>query len=158
MIFNLTAKLIILPKIDLQARLQRFNQNRPANALERCIFNILDFTFFLSWGCSFLFEADFRNRVYYLYEHPDHDDSVCLYPRLTWRYPSTTKWVNYYFPKVRHFWRSYMRVSRDLKTLVPTYKSSPSFFGISPKLAVVIHGAGEWADDLKIRNGCVMDL
>jgi hypothetical protein len=163
MIFNLKARLIILqiiPKIDLQleARLQRFNQNRPANVLERCIFNFFHFALFLTLGYSFLFKADFRDRVYYLYEHPDHDDSVCLYPRLTWRYPYTTKWVIYSFPKVKQFWRSCIRFSQHLKALVPTYKSSPSFFGISPKLAVVIHGAGEWAEDLKIPNGCVMDL
>ena len=161
--FNLTARLIILtnqiaPKIDLQARIQRFNQNRPANVLERCIFNTIDFTLFLSLGCCFLFMDTFRHRVYYLYEHPDHDDTVCLYPRLTWRHPNTTKFVICSFTKVKYFWCSCMRFSRYLKALVPTYKSSPSFFGISPKLAVVVHGAGEWAEDLKIRNGCVMDL
>ena len=161
MIFNLTAKLIILqivPKIDLQARLQRYNQNRPANVLERCIFNLFDFASFLRLGYAFLSNDNFRDRVYYLYEHPDHDDSDCLYPRLTWRHPYTTKWVIYSFPKVKHFWRCCMRFSRDLKALVPMYKSSPSFFGISPKLAVVIHGAGKWAEDLKIPNGCVINL
>jgi hypothetical protein len=91
-----------------------------------------------------------------LYEHPDHDDTVCLYPRLTWRHPYTTKFVIYSFTKVKHFWHSCMRFSQYLKALVPRYESSPSFFGISPKLAVVIHGAGEWAEDLKIPNGCVM--
>ena len=160
MIFNLTATLItlqIIPKIDLQARLQRFNQNMPANVLERCIFYIFDLLKFLRLGYYFIFEAGFRDRVYYLYEHPDHDDSDCLYPRLTWRHPYTTKWVIHSFPKVKQFWRSCMRFSRGLKAILPTYKSSPSFFRISPKLAVVIHGAGKWAaEDLKIPNGCVI--
>ena len=161
MTFNFTARLIILqiiPKIDLQARLQRFNQNTPANVLERCIFNIFDFLLCLCLCLSFLFKADFRDRVYYLYQHPDHDDSDCLYPRITWRLPNTTKWVIYFFPKVMHFWRNCIQVSRDLMSLVPTYKSSPSFFGMSPRLAVVIHGAGKWAANSKIPNGCVMDL
>ena len=161
MTFNFTARLIILqiiPKIDLQARLQRFNQNTPANVLERCIFNIFDFLLCLCLCLSFLFKADFRDRVYYLYQHPDHDDSDCLYPRITWRLPNTTKWVIYFFPKVMHFWRSCIRFSRYLKSLVPTYKSSPSFFRMSPRLAVVIHGAGKWAANSKFPNGCVMDL
>jgi hypothetical protein len=162
MTFNLTARLIIIltkiiPKIDLKARLQRFNQNTPANILERCIFNISEFFLCLSLGYAFFFRDDFRERVYYLYEHPDHDDPLCLYPRLTWRFPYTTKWVIYSLPKVMHFWRNCMRFSQDLKSLVPTFKSSPSFFGISPKLAVVIHGAGKWAEDSKIPNGCVME-
>ena len=161
MIFNITARLItlqILPKVDLQARLQRFNQNTPANRLERCIFNFFDFILCLSLGFSFLFNVDFRDRVYYLYQHPDHDDSVCLYPRLTWRFPSTTKWIIYAFPKVKHFWHSCMQFSRDLKSLVSTYKASPSFFRISPKLAVVIHGEGKRAENLKIPNGCVLNI
>ena len=157
MIFNLTARLIILPKIDLQARLQRYNQYTPANVLERYIFDIFDVAICLKWGLSFLFNDNIRNRicehVYYLYEHPDHDDSVS---RLTRRFPYTTKWVIYSFPKVKHIWRSYVRFSQNLKSLVPTYKSSPSFFGISPKLAVVIHGAGKRAEELKIPNGCVI--
>lgn len=161
MIFNLTARLItqVFPKIDIQARRQRFDQNTPANLLERCIFNIFDFILCLGMGLSFLFIHNFRDRVYYLYEHPDHDDDLCLYPRLTWRHPNTTKWVIYSFPKVKHFWSSCIRFSRDLKSLVPTYKSSPSFFRISPKLAVVIHGAGKRAGELKIiPNGCVTDF
>ena len=159
MIFNFTARLVtlqILPKIDIQARLLRFNQNRPANVLERCIFSIFDLALCLGLGLAFIFKHDFRDRVYYLYEHPDHDDSLCLYPRLTWRFPYTTKLVLYSFPKVKHVWRNCMRFSQDLKSLVPTFKSSPSFFGISPKLAVVIHGAGKWAEELKIPNGCVI--
>ena len=159
MTFNLTARLIlrIIPKIDLQARLQRFNQNTPANLLERCIFIIFDSFLCVTLGLSFLFDDDFRDRVYYLYEHPDHDDSVCLYPRLRWHFPGITKWVIYSFPKVIHFWRSCTRVFRDLKSVVPTYKSSPSFFGMSSKLAVVVHDAGKWAEYSKIPNGCVMD-
>ena len=158
MIFNLTARLIILPKINLHARLQRLNQHTPANVLERWILNIFDFGLFVCLGIAFFFKDGFRDRVYYLYEHPDHDDSLCLYPRLTWRFPYTTKWVIYAFPKVKHFWRTCMRFSRNLKSLVPTYKSSPSFFRISPELAVVIHGAGKRAESLKTPNGCVMDL
>ena len=160
MTFNYTARLIIqiIPKIDLQASLQRFNQNTPANVLERWIFNIFDFLLCLGLGLAFLFKPSFRDRVYYLYEHPDHDDPDCLYPRIKWRLPYTTKWVIYFFPKVLHFWRSCIRFSRDLKSLVPTYNSSPSFFGMSPELAVVIHGAGKWAADSKFPNGCVMDL
>ena len=147
-----------VPDIDPQARLQRYNQNRPANVLERCIFNIFDFLYLLPrMGLFFLFEPAFRDRVYYLYEHPDHDDPDCLYPRLKWRHPYTTKWIVYLFPKVRRIWHRSLRFSRDLKALVPSYKSSPSIFGVSPKLAVVVHGAGEWAEDSKIPNGCVTD-
>ena len=162
---NLTARLTTLisnhlgqnvPKIDLPARLQRYNQNTPANALERCLFNIFDFAFVLpGMGFFFLFEDSFRKRVYYLYEHPDHDDPLCLYPRLKWRHPYTTKWVMYLFPKVRRIWCRCLKFSRDVKELVSTYISSPSIFGVSPKLAVVVHGAGEWAEGLTIPNGCV---
>lgn len=161
---NLTARLLTItnrlgqniPKIDLEARLQRYNQNRPASALERCVFNIVDFGYLLpSMGFHFIFTDAFRDRVYYLYEHPDHDDSGCLYPRIKWRHPYTTKWIIYLFPKVRRIWHRCLRLSRDLKALVPTFKSSPSVFGVSPKLAVVIHGAGEWAEDLKIPNGFI---
>ena len=62
------------------------------------------------------------------------------------------------FPKVLHFWRSCIRFSQDLKSLVPMYKSSASFFGMSPKLAVVIYGAGKWAADSNFPNGCVIHL
>ena len=160
MIFNLTAKLIIIilqiipKKIDFQAKLvrQRFDKNAPTNVLEKCIFNCFNLVLFFKLAYAFLFVDYFRDRVYYLYEHPDHDDPLWFLKR---RHPYMTKWIIHSFPKLKHFWRSCMRFSRYMKSLVPTYKSSPSFFGISPKLAVVVHGAGEWAEDLQIRNGCV---
>ena len=158
MSYNLIARLIILTSQIIPGFDLRFNQNRPANVLERSLIYMFDFLSFLRLGYYFLFTDTFRDRVYYLYEHPDHDDPDCLYPLLAWRHPYTTKWVIHSFPKVKNFWRSCMRFSRALKSLVPTFKSSPSFFGISPKLAVVIHGAGEWAEGLKIPNGCVIDL
>ena len=156
---HLTARLIALinslgqsvPKIDFQARLKRFNLNTPANLLERCLFNIVEFGFiFPIMGLTFLSDDRFRDRVYYLYEHPDHVDSVCLYPYLKWRHPYTTRWVIYLFPKVKGIWQKYLWLSGALKAIIPTYKSSPSILGISPKLAIVVHGAGEWAEDLKI--------
>ena len=149
------------PKMDLQARQQRFiirlNQNRPANFWERCLFNIFAFgVVFPIIGLTFILDDRFRERVYYLYEHPDHDDSVCLYPYLKWRHPYTTRWIVYLFPKVQRIWQKYLQFSREFKALIPTYKSSPSMFGLSPKLAIVVHGAGEWAEDLRIPSGCVM--
>jgi len=152
-----------VPKIDLQGRRQRFlkrlNMNKPSNLLERCIFNIFEFSVvFPIIGLTFLLEDGFRERVYYLYEHPDHDDHLCLYPYLKYRHPYTTRWIVYLFPKVKRTWQKYLQLSRALKALLPTYKSSPPMLGLTPKLAVVVHGAGEWAEDFKIPNGCVMGL
>ena len=148
----------LIPKIDLARLPQRYDQNRPANIGERCIFYIIDFAIVSTMGLFFIFEDDFRERVYYLYEHPDHQDTVCLYPNLKWRHPYATRWIIYLFPKVRRTWKRCLKFSRTLKTLIPTYKSSPSIFGPSPKLAMVIHGAGEWAGNLTIPNGCVVNL
>ena len=160
---DLTSSLITLidrlrpsvPKLDLSGCQQRLNQNTPANTLERCVFIGFDLALILSMCFCFLTDDDLRDRVYYLYEHPDHDDPLCLYPQLIRRYPYTARWLIYFFPKVRHIWHKYLQFSRSLKSLIPTYKSSPSMFGLSPKLAIAIHGAGEWTEDLKIPSGCV---
>ncbi|KAF8814870.1 hypothetical protein BYT27DRAFT_7205886 [Phlegmacium glaucopus] len=148
------------PNLDLQGRRERFikrlNTNKPANTLERFIFNTFEFSVVVPIiGLSFLLQDGFRERVYYLYEHPDHDDHHCLYPYLMNRHPYTTRWLIYLFPKVKNIWQKYLRFSQALKVLVPTYKSSPPMFGLTPKLAIVVHGAGEWAEELKIPYGCI---
>lgn len=141
--------------------------NRPANTFDKCIFNIFDFTIlFPTMGFFSLCEDAFRQRRGLLFvqtsrsQRPSLSLSAWLCGILTQPIESFT-----FFLKLDisgcWFWHGphgCLRFSRNLKALIPTYTSSPLIFGVSPKLAVMVHGAGKWAEDLKIPSWCVFDL